>query len=139
MKSLKTPKSASYKKQRNKMKLAVIVGIGSFLGGMSRYLLSSFIQERTVATFPYGTLAVNLIGCFLIGCLFGASERWGLSSEWRLFMVTGILGGFTTFSAFSFETFYLIKAGQTGIGVLYVAISVIAGIGFTFLGARGFS
>lgn len=121
------------------MKLALIVGIGSFFGGVSRYLLSSLIQERTVATFPYGTLAVNLIGYFLIGCLFGASERWGLSSEWRLFMVTGLLGGFTTFSAFSFETFYLIKAGHTGIGLIYVAASVSIGIVLTFLGVRLFS
>lgn len=121
------------------MKLALIVGVGSFFGGIFRYLLSTFIQDKTVTTFPYGTFAVNLLGCFVIGCLFGLSEKWGLNLEWRLLLITGILGGFTTFSAFSVETYYLLKSGHIGIGLTYVATSVIIGVGLTFLGAWIFS
>lgn len=121
------------------MKLALLVGIGSLVGGISRYLLSSLIQGKTVVTFPFGTFTVNLIGCFVIGCLFGYSERWGIDMKWRLLLISGILGGFTTFSAFSVETYSLIKSGYILNGVIYVVTSVIIGIGLTFLGAWLFS
>lgn len=117
------------------MKLALIVGIGSFFGGISRYLLSNFVQEKTATNFPYGTFAVNLVGCFMIGCLFGLSEKWQLSLEWRLLFVTGVLGGFTTFSAFSVETHYLFKTGHIATALIYIVASVVLGIGLTFLGA----
>jgi CrcB protein len=117
------------------MKLAFIVGIGSFMGGIGRYLLSSFIQEKTTNIFPYGTLSVNLMGCFFIGCLFGLAEKWQLNLELRLLFITGLLGGFTTFSAFSVEFIHLFKTGNTGLGITYVLSSVILGIGLTFLGA----
>jgi CrcB protein len=117
------------------MKLALIVGAGSFLGGISRYLLSTFIETKASHSFPYGTFAVNLIGCFVVGCLFGLAEKWELGLEWRLLAITGFLGGFTTFSAFSVETHYLIKSGHIGVAVTYVLSSVVIGIGLTFLGA----
>lgn len=117
------------------MKLALLVGIGSFFGGMARYLLSMFIQQRTPSSFPYGTFTVNLVGCFIIGCLFGLSEKWQLSLEWRLILTTGLVGGFTTFSAFSGETHYLFKSGHSGTGLAYIISSVVLGIGLTFLGA----
>lgn len=78
---------------------------------------------------------VNLIGCLLIGLIFGVFEKTQVSTEWRLLLVTGILGGFTTFSAFSGETFNLIKTGHTGLALVYVLISVIAGVSLTFFGA----
>jgi len=117
------------------MRLFLTVCIGSFFGGGFRYLLSTFIQGKAATGFPYGTLAVNLIGCFIIGCMFGLAEKWQLSLEWRLLLVTGLLGGFTTFSAFSVETHYLLKTGHNGMALLYVAASVIFGIALTFLGA----
>jgi CrcB protein len=117
------------------MKLALIVGIGSFFGGIARYLLSSFMQEKVAYNFPFGTFTVNLIGCFIIGCLFGLSEKWQLNLELRLLFITGLMGGFTTFSAFSVETHYLIKSGHIGVAITYVACSVIFGICLTFLGA----
>lgn len=58
------------------MKLAIIAGIGSLFGGISRYLLSTFIEGKTTHSFPFGTFTVNLIGCFVIGCLFGLAEKW---------------------------------------------------------------
>ena len=117
------------------MKLSLIVGLGSFIGGISRYLLSAFVQGKVSSNFPYGTLTVNLTGCFLIGCLFGMAERLQLNPEWRLLLITGVLGGFTTFSAFSLETHHLFKAGHLGMAFLYIISSIFLGISLTFLGA----
>ena len=65
------------------MKLVFIVGIGSFIGGILRYLLSTAIQGKVTGDFPYGTLTVNLVGCFVIGCLFGLAEKWQLGIEFQ--------------------------------------------------------
>ena|SRR5687768_14061963 len=116
------------------MRLLLLVGTGSFIGGICRYLISTFVQSRSQSGFPYGTLLVNLTGCFLIGLLFGMIEKTPLSAEWRLFLITGILGGFTTFSAFSGETYHLIKSGHAGMALLYVASSVVVGLLLTFCG-----
>lgn len=116
------------------MRLALIIGLGSFIGGISRYLLGYAIQNKAVSTFPYGTLTVNIIGCFLIGVIFGISERSGMSNEWRLFLTTGIVGGFTTFSAFSYESISLMRDGQPGSAFIYIACSVIIGLLATFTG-----
>ena len=113
----------------------MLVGAGSFIGGICRYLLSGLIQSKTTSGFPFGTLVVNLAGCLLIGMLYGIFEKTDVSTGWRLFMVTGILGGFTTFSAFSIETFNLLKTGHAGMGLLYILLSVAGGVGLSFLGA----
>src|SRR5260221_6503212 len=91
------------------MRLLLIIGSGSFIGGIMRYLSSQFFQSKFLSAFPFGTLGVNIIGCFLIGIIFGASEKINLSSETRLFLATGICGGFTTLSAFSQETISLFR------------------------------
>jgi len=117
------------------MRLILLVGIGSFIGGVCRYLLSMLLQSKSASAFPYGTLLVNLIGCLLIGILFGVFDRTNVSNEWRLLLITGILGGFTTFSAFSGETYNLIKTGNSGLAILYIALSVVLGISLTFIGA----
>lgn len=115
-------------------RLLLAIGTGSFIGGVSRYLLSRFVQERFLSAFPFGTMAVNLLGCLLIGLVYGWSERGGMSQEWRLFLATGILGGFTTFSAFSNETVGMLRDGQFGYAGLYIGASVVLGIGATILG-----
>ncbi|MBL7698167.1 MAG: fluoride efflux transporter CrcB [Chitinophagaceae bacterium] len=115
------------------MRLALLVGAGSFIGGICRYLLSTFIHSKSGAPFPYGTLVVNLTGCLAIGILYGIIEK--LSIDSRLFLITGILGGFTTFSAFSGETFLLIKEGRFIASVMYVLISVAGGVALTAFGA----
>lgn len=117
------------------MRLILLVGAGSFVGGICRYLLSTIVQSRSDASFPYGTLIVNLIGCLVIGCLLAFSEKWPLSTEARLLLITGILGGFTTFSAFSAESYFLLKNGQLTSAIIYVLISVIGGLSLTALGA----
>jgi fluoride exporter len=116
------------------MKILLLIGTGSFLGGVFRYSLSQFIQARALATFPFGTLGVNLLGCFAIGIVFAVSERTNMVPEWRLFLATGLLGGFTTISAFSFETFCLLRNGQLGIASVYIVASVVLGILATFAG-----
>jgi len=116
------------------MKILLAIGTGSFLGGVFRYLLSQFVQTRVLSTFPYGTMIVNIIGCFLIGLVFGFSERGNLTQEWRLFLATGLLGGFTTFSAFSNETVGMLRDGQFFYASTYIVSSVIIGLIATFLG-----
>ncbi len=114
------------------MKLLLLIGSGSFIGGVLRYLLSQFVQSKIQFPFPLGTLSVNIAGCFLIGLIFGLSERGSVSMNWQLFLVTGILGGFTTFSAFSNETILLFRDGQFWYAFAYVASSIFAGLLATF-------
>ncbi len=120
------------------MRMLILVGFGSFLGGISRYLTSQIIQTRFISAFPYGTLAVNIIGCLLIGLIIGWNEKFSLSSEWRLFLATGLCGGFTTFSAFSAETLLLMRSGQFVYAITYISVSVLSGIVATFIGASIF-
>jgi len=116
------------------MKLLLFVGIGSFIGGILRYLLSQFIQIKFLSTFPYGTLGVNVLGCLVIGLVLALSERTSMTPEWRLFLATGICGGFTTFSAFSSETFSLLRDGQVWYASAYILMSLILGVLATFIG-----
>jgi fluoride exporter len=116
------------------MKIILAIGIGSCIGGIFRYLLSQFIQNKFLSAFPFGTMSVNIIGCFLIGFIFGLSERGNFTMEWRLFLVTGFLGGFTTFSSFSNETVALLRDGQIWHAFLYIACSVVIGLLATFTG-----
>ncbi len=116
------------------MKILLYIGTGSFAGGVLRYLVSRFVQARFLTAFPAGTLAVNVIGCFLIGLVFGLSDRGGMSQEWRLFLATGLLGGFTTFSAFSNETVGMLHDGQLWQAGAYIAGSVFLGLAATFIG-----
>jgi len=114
--------------------LLLIVGTGSFIGGALRYMVSFPFMEKYPQGFPWGTLVVNLVGCFCIGLLYGLAERLNFPKEWRLFLTTGILGGFTTFSAFSNESVTLFNNGQYVYAVSYILSSVLIGIGLTFLG-----
>ena len=121
-------------RKQNKMKILLAIGFGSFLGGISRYLLTIFVQNKFLSVFPYGTLAVNIIGCFLIGIVYGLSARGNINIEWRLFLATGFLGGFTTFSSFSNDTVSLLRDAPYWQAFSYVALSVIVGLVATFGG-----
>lgn len=116
------------------MKIVLLVGLGSFIGGVSRYLVTLFIQNKFLSSFPYGTLVVNIIGCFLIGAIYGFSERGSMNPEWRIFLATGIMGGFTTFSSFSNETVGMLRDAQYWPAFSYIALSVIIGLAATFGG-----
>ena len=112
------------------------VGFGGFLGSISRYLLSGYVQYLLRSTgFPYGTLAVNLIGCLLIGFLSQWVETRGfLSPDARLFVFVGLLGGFTTFSTFGNETMNLWQIGSSVAAFSNVALHVVLGVGAAWLG-----
>ncbi len=121
----------------------VYVGAGGCLGAMTRHLLGGVILHRSGNwNFPLGTLIINLVGCLAIGLLGGLAERHhSFSPEARLFLVTGLLGGFTTFSAFGFETLYLLRRGEWGFAATYVGVSVLIGVvavgaGLALIGAR---
>jgi CrcB protein len=116
------------------MKLLLVVGVGSFIGGVSRYLVSLFVQNKFLSTFPYGTLVVNIAGCFLIGIVYALSEKGNVNAEWRLFLITGFLGGFTTFSSFSNETVSMLRDAQYWQALSYIGISIIVGLAATFGG-----
>ena len=115
------------------MKLILVIGTGSFIGGVFRYLLSLLIQAKTTSLFPLHTWIVNIIGCFFIGIVIGFFDKGHISYEWKLFVTTGVLGGFTTFSAFSNEAICLFKENHTGYAMLYIFASVLFGLLATYI------
>ena len=111
------------------------VALGGALGSLARWGLSGVVQRWSGTTFPWGTFAVNLLGSLLIGVVTAlALERALVPPEARLFLVTGVLGGFTTFSALSYETFALLRDGQWPAALGYALGSVLAGVGATVAG-----
>ncbi len=114
----------------------ILVGAGGFIGSVLRYLVSGYVQELSQSVdFPYGTLTVNLIGCFLIGFLTQLAEMYGaFGVEARAFLVIGFLGGFTTFSTFSNETMNLLRLGESWLAFANVAVHVFAALLLVWLG-----
>ncbi|RYG58032.1 MAG: fluoride efflux transporter CrcB [Alphaproteobacteria bacterium] len=102
--------------------LAIFAGAG--VGGVVRHGLSLLVGRLAGTAFPYGTLCVNIVGGFILGLLVGWWAGQGVSPQWRAFLVTGVLGGFTTFSAFTLETVTLIERHQTTLAFAYIAASV---------------
>jgi len=113
-----------------------LVGIGGFIGSVFRFLLSGFVQRMVpLAEFPLGTLAVNVFGCLLIGVLNGVAEtRQVISPELRLFLMIGMLGGFTTFSTFGYETLALIRDAALVQAMGNVTVQVFFGLIAVWLG-----
>ena len=118
------------------MREILCVAIGGAIGATSRYKLSALVTRLALtSSFPLGTFFVNFLGCFLAGVIVGLGERFDcLTERVRLFLLTGILGGFTTFSAFSVESLSLIKQNQLLLSGGYVASSVCAGVLGVWLG-----
>jgi fluoride exporter len=111
------------------------VMIGGALGAGARYLVSSAFLRAVGPGFPWGTLAVNLLGGLLMGMLVGVLARTSNDGEQaRLLLGVGVLGGFTTFSAFGLETWLMIERGQPVIGFAYVAASVVGAVALTGVG-----
>ena len=117
------------------MMTLVLVGIGGCLGSIARYLLSEGIQGRAGGPFPFGTLAVNVAGCFVIGAVTALFEGTLLPTpEARAFLVAGVLGGFTTFSAFGNETFLLWREAGAAPALVNIAAQIFCGLGAVGLG-----
>lgn len=114
----------------------LIVGIGGAIGAMARHGVGMFALKNMGIAFPYGTIIVNILGSLLMGVLIAwmARRTGGDSNELRLFLATGFLGGFTTFSAFSLDTIVLYERGEFGLAALYVGVSVIVSIVALFAG-----
>jgi len=110
------------------MKELLLVCIGSFFGGGARFLVSKAVQSWVAVSFPWGTLAVNVVGCFLIGLLSGMSLGGQISPTAKLVLVTGFCGGFTTFSTFMNENLLLGRDGGLLSAVLYTLASLILGL-----------
>lgn len=118
------------------MKNALVVGFGGFIGCVARYLISLLISQCFGApAFPYATLVVNIVGCFLIGLLGGLAENTNMfSPEMQLFVTVGILGGFTTYSAFGYQTVMLARDEQIVPAILNLSAHIILGFGAVWLG-----
>ena len=112
----------------------IAVGAGSFIGGIARYIVS-LAMKGIGKGFPWATLAVNLVGCLMIGLLWGLLSRNAAeNTSWGLFLTVGLCGGFTTFSTFSKEALAMLQTGQIWGFASYIAISVLAGIALVALG-----
>ena len=112
----------------------LFIGCGSFIGGAARYLISVAMKTMSKG-FPWGTLAVNLVGCLVIGLLWGFfSKTSSEGNTWALFLMVGVCGGFTTFSTFSKEALIMLQSGNI-VGLLsYIGVSVIAGVALVAAG-----
>lgn len=112
----------------------LLVAAGGAIGAVVRYLLGGWIQGRLGPDFPWGTFIVNVSGSLLIGVVLGLVDRGALSGEARLFLAVGILGGYTTFSTFSYETLKLIEQGNLGATLLNALGQVAAGLVAVYVG-----
>ncbi len=113
----------------------IYVAAGSAAGGVCRYLISRWINALLPAAIPWGTFSVNITGSFLVGVFYGlATKNETISHSMLLLLATGFCGGFTTFSAFTFENLQLIRSGASLMAFSYIAASVVAGLLAVFLG-----
>ena len=111
------------------------VAVGGALGASARFFTGTLVARLAPqATFPWGTFAVNVLGCLAFGLLAGAFERAAVGPAGRTFLLAGVLGGFTTFSAFAFENVELLLAGQPGRAALNIAGQVVLGVGGLWVG-----
>ncbi|MBN1877760.1 MAG: fluoride efflux transporter CrcB [Anaerolineae bacterium] len=118
------------------MKQVLLIGAGGFVGAVLRYTISGYVQNHAVHKgFPYGTLAVNLIGCFILGLLSYLGETHDvLSAETRAFVLVGLLGALTTFSTFSNETLMLLSGANFTLGWVNLGAQIVLGLGAVWLG-----
>jgi CrcB protein len=113
----------------------LVVALGGSIGAASRYLTSMWAAERFGANFPYGTLIVNVVGCFIIGAFMTiATERFVVNPYWRLLITVGFAGGLTTFSSYSYETFALLQDAELAMAAYNVCLNLALGLFATWVG-----
>ena len=116
------------------MKNLLLVGCGSFVGGVLRYLLTMACSGITMLTYSMGTAIVNIVGCFAFGLIYGLLERFGvLQGSWGLLLMVGLCGGFTTFSSFSNEMLTMLNGGNFLAFLGYAALSLLGGLAALYL------
>ncbi|HEX8833282.1 MAG TPA: fluoride efflux transporter CrcB [Abditibacteriaceae bacterium] len=119
------------------MREILLVGMGGFIGSVLRFKIGSLALHSFGPRLPIGTLIVNLVGCFIIGYLTGLIEKRNLlNPEIRLLLITGFLGGFTTFSAFGLDTLSLLRRARLPMALLNVGVSVLGGLFMVWLGLK---
>ena len=112
-----------------------MIGVGGGIGSMLRYWVQLYVSRHLTQTFPLGTLLVNISGCLLIGVFYGLSiKNTVITPDWRLFLITGLCGGYTTFSAFSLESISLFRQGNYAYFILYTSLSFVLGLSATVIG-----
>lgn len=117
------------------MRASIVVFIGAGLGGLMRHVMNIWVTALAGSGFPYGILAINILGSTAMGLVAGwFAFRGGMLPDLRLFLATGVLGGFTTFSAFSLDTALLMERGETLLAAIYVVGSVVLSVLGLFLG-----
>jgi CrcB protein len=117
------------------MKIILFIFFGGGIGSVARYLVNRWVMGMVTSVYPYGTFLVNITGCFLIGFFVFSSSRLGMHSlNWRWFLVTGLCGGYTTFSSFSFENVQLITDQHFFLMILYTILSIALGFLATYMG-----
>jgi CrcB protein len=116
--------------------VAFVIFVGAGMGGLARYAVSTWVQSAANVGFPWGTLIINVTGSLLLTLVYGLLEGTAAAPEWRAFLGIGVLGGYTTFSTFSYESVRLLQDGEWERAVLYVAGSVILSIAGAVLGFR---
>ena len=121
------------------MQTTILIAVAGLVGTLVRYWLSGFVARQYGETFPWGTLAVNLIGSFLAGAIYHlAEERLLISPTMRAVIFIGLLGGFTTFSSYGLQTFTLLRDGEVGLATLNVAVSNVLGLFMVWIGYVAF-
>jgi fluoride exporter len=116
--------------------VGLVIFVGAGLGGLARYVVSGWAQGATGAVFPWGTLLINVTGSLLLTLVYGTLEGVPAAPEWRAFLGIGVLGGYTTFSTFSYEAVRLLLDGEWEWASLYVFGSVILSLAGALVGLR---
>ena|SRR5688572_5333210 len=119
------------------LKPILLVALGGAIGSVARYLCQKWFSLHYTSPFPWGTFIVNASGCFLIGLFWGISfKSFAANENWKLFLMTGLCGGFTTFSAFTLEGIGLLKEQKTALFFSYILCSVVIGLAATYAGMK---
>lgn len=119
------------------MKLVLAIALGGAVGAVGRYFVASRMLQWLGTGFPWGTFTVNVLGSVALGVLVGVmTHSWSPSPEMRSFLVVGLFGAFTTFSAFSLDTILLVERGEMSLAILYIGASVVLAVAGLFVGLR---
>jgi fluoride exporter len=117
------------------LRTIILVGTGGFIGSVMRYLVQYYMEKSMMSTFPWGTLSANIAGSFIMGVVFALADKGNLlNAEWRIFLTVGICGGFTTFSAFSYNNYMMLKEQVYGSLLLNIGGNLLLGIFAVYLG-----